>query len=417
MQNFMIALFECSVSMTAIGILYMAATPFLQRRFTAKGRYYAWLAVIIGFIVPFRLHLPASVISIDTLIPPLENAINQTVSPAAAAAVFSWHTLAGSLWFAGVIVFLAYHVIRHRRFLHMVKRWSTECSNRQWLHLMQDVQADMNITRKVDLRVCPGIPCPMLIGFVRPVILLPSDNIAVNELLFVLKHELIHLKRGDSGYKMLVFAATALHWFNPFVYRMAREIALQCELSCDEEVIKHSDTNNRQQYVEAIIGIMKKQSRGQSVFSTSFSDSRLSMKKRVLSIMDTRSKKWGISVLATIVLAMFGIGAVLQLSPTKSETALPEPARPIKAAGSAVKQEENNPPASLADPVSQANDPEGKESGPTLEPGVPESDVSVPEAMPLLIPDQETTTAVSSESDQGENKSSVLFAGPGISRR
>lgn len=392
MQKLMIALLECSISMSVIGLLYMAATPFLQNRFSAKGRYYAWLAIVIGFIVPFRFHLPAPVVSVDALLPALEKAVrpshDQAFAPATAtAAAFPWHVLAGGIWISGAVAFLASHTVRHRRLLYIVKRWSVECSDRQARLLLQEVQANMNITRKVDLRVCPGILTPMLIGFVRPVILLPSSHIPAHELLFILKHELVHLKRGDLGYKTLVFLATALHWFNPFVYRMAREIALQCELSCDEEVVKQSDTNSRQRYVEAIIGVMKKQSGRPSVFSTGFSDSRLNMQNRVLSIMDTRSKKWGISLLMVIVLATIGTGAVLNLGPTNSESWAPKPANPIAASGNVAEQEENRPPASPADPASLTENPEGEQSGTVLEPGVPERGVAAADsASPLLIP-------------------------------
>ncbi|HHW39534.1 MAG TPA: hypothetical protein GXX18_20350 [Bacillales bacterium] len=170
----------------------------------AKGHYYAWLVIIIGLIVPFRFHLPVPVVSMDALLPVLEHisrySTDQAASHATATAVaFPWFNLAGSFWIAGVIVFLTYHTIRHRCLLNMMKRWSAECTDGQALHLLQDVQANMKITRQVDLRVCPGIPSPMLVGFVRPVIFLPSDNIPDNELLFILKHELIHLKRGDLG--------------------------------------------------------------------------------------------------------------------------------------------------------------------------------------------------------------------------
>lgn len=219
---------------------------------------------------------------------------------------------------------------------------------------------------------------------------------------------------------MLVFVATDLHWFNPFVYRMAQEIALQCELSCDEEVIKHSDTNNRQQYVEAIIGVMKKHSRRQSVFSTSFSDSRMNM-KRVLSIMDNRSKKWGIFILIVIVLATIGTGAVLHLSPTKSEIATPEPTSPIIASGSVAEQEVNKPPTSLADPVSPVDNAKGKQNGTNLESVAPERDTPVSNASPILIPvtapAQKPSVPVSSEAERGEKAASFLFADPGISHR
>ncbi|MFS0556332.1 M56 family metallopeptidase [Brevibacillus sp. 179-C9.3 HS] len=400
MQTFLIALLECSIAMSVIGFLYMAATPFLQNRFTAKGRYYAWLVIVIGLIIPFRFQLPTSVVSLEMLLPVLENvghtSLDQVISPATAtAAALPWYVLAGGFWITGAVVFFTYHAIRHRRLLHMVKRWSVECSDQQALRLLQDVQANMNITRQVDLRVYPGIPSPMLVGFVRPVILLPSENIPPNELLFILTHELIHLKRGDLGYKTLVFVATALHWFNPFVYRMAREIALQCELSCDEEVIKHSDMSNRQQYVEAIIGLIKKQSRGQSVFSTSFSDSKLDLKKRVISIMDTRSKKWGISLLMVIALATIGTGVMLKLSPTKADTATPEPPRSITASGNVAEQEEN-------------------QSETALEPASEERNTSSPEASPSLeiVPAPEQNTVSPASASNSSSSGSVLIPAP-----
>lgn len=53
MQNFMIALLTCSVSMSALALFYMAVTPLLARRYSAKGRYYAWLIIVIGLIIPF----------------------------------------------------------------------------------------------------------------------------------------------------------------------------------------------------------------------------------------------------------------------------------------------------------------------------------------------------------------------------
>ena len=39
-------------------------------------------------------------------------------------------------------------------------------------------------------------------------------------------------------YKWLVQAAICLHWFNPLVYRMEREISRACELACDEAVMR-----------------------------------------------------------------------------------------------------------------------------------------------------------------------------------
>jgi beta-lactamase regulating signal transducer with metallopeptidase domain len=428
LQSFMIALLECSVAMTAIGMLYMAASPFLRKRFAAKGRYYAWLAVIVGLIIPFRFHPSTSVIDVNTLMPVLKHAdadrspIDQAVSDAASTATsMPWYALAGSIWLAGVLAFLSYHAIRHRRFMNMVKRWSTDMADRQALQMLHDVQAKMNITQKVGLRVCPGISTPMLLGVVHPVILLPSDRIPAHELLFVLKHELIHLKRKDGVYKALVFLATALHWFNPFVYAMAREIALQCEISCDEEVVKDTDMAGRRQYAEAIIGMIRKQPSTSSLLVSSFYGGKQGLKNRVLSIMDTRSKKWGISLLTIVILATAGTGAVLKLVPGESETATSEPTRTMTVTGSAAVQKENEPPASSADPVSPADDPvspaddpEAKQGGIALESGIPEPGIPERDASPLLIPMPEpepnASNPASGAAERGEDGPAVLFA-------
>lgn len=315
----MIALLEASISMSVIALVYMAITPLLSKKFTAKGRYYTWLVVIIGLIIPFRFHPQASAIYVDTLIPALKTINGQATAQAInqvtiTSSTFPWSMLIGGLWISGVIVFMAYHVIRHRRFLKMVKRWSTEVVDLEVLNRLHVVQVDLGIKQQVNLRVCPGISSPMLLGFIRPTILLPSGNIPEDELPLIFKHELVHCKRRDVWYKALVFLATALHWFNPFVYLMAREISIQCELSCDEEVVKNTDIGCRQKYVEAIIGIIRKQSKGQSKFSTNFYSGKQGMRQRVFSIMDARSKQWGISIFAAVMIATLSTGTMLKVS-------------------------------------------------------------------------------------------------------
>ena len=51
MQNFIITLLICSITMSALALLYMAATPLLAKRYSVSGRYYAWLIFVIGLII------------------------------------------------------------------------------------------------------------------------------------------------------------------------------------------------------------------------------------------------------------------------------------------------------------------------------------------------------------------------------
>lgn len=87
-----------------------------------------------------------------------------------------------------------------------------------------------------------------MIGFRTPVILLPQSRIPEEALPYILRHELVHFKRKDLWFKSLVILATAIHWFNPVVYLMARAIALQCKISCDAQVVSGTDAAGRNNF-------------------------------------------------------------------------------------------------------------------------------------------------------------------------
>ena len=65
MQNFIITLLICSITMSALALLYMAATPLLAKRYSVSGRYYAWLIFVIGLIIPFRPRLGNPIVRVD----------------------------------------------------------------------------------------------------------------------------------------------------------------------------------------------------------------------------------------------------------------------------------------------------------------------------------------------------------------
>jgi hypothetical protein len=71
----------------------------------------------------------------------------------------------------------------------------------------------------------PAAGTPMLLGAFRPVIVLPEREYSADELENILRHELAHLRRRDIIYKWFAAAVTALHWFNPLMIPLRRELA------------------------------------------------------------------------------------------------------------------------------------------------------------------------------------------------
>ena len=51
-------------------------------------------------------------------------------------------------------------------------------------------------------------------GIIRPKIILPV-GLAADDTLYIVRHEMIHIRRRDHIVKVLSFAILSFHWFNP----------------------------------------------------------------------------------------------------------------------------------------------------------------------------------------------------------
>jgi len=369
MQEFMIALLTCSVTMSILALFYMAITPFLSKRYSVKGRYYAWLIIIVGLIIPFRPQFNNAIVQIDipsetartpiiyitpavqaeseltdiinpagnasilpstelfidndAVLPFMESPVNDTVLPSVTVSL-SWWQITAAIWLIGLITFFAVHIIRHYRFIKIIKRWSETVTDENTLTILQNLKNEMGISKKINLYKNSDIGSPIMVGFINPRILLPHEEIEESELRFVLKHELIHYKRKDLYFKLLVMIATAVHWFNPVVYLMSRAINVQCELSCDEETVRGTDANTRQQYSETIIGVIRYKSKIKTALSTNFYGGKKGMKSRISSIMDTGKKRIGIAVVCIMLIITMGTGIVFAFNTHTAENPTPD---------------------------------------------------------------------------------------------
>ncbi|MFD0711680.1 M56 family metallopeptidase [Paenibacillus sp. GCM10027626] len=323
MQSFITLLLKCSVSMSVISLIWMGLLPILSKRYEAKWLYRICLLLIIGWMVPFRPAMDLSFISVkipDYAIVPVQ--VEQQIAgktamvlPAAgemageaASSPFWW--VISAIWLAGFSIYVVTHGLQHRRLTKVIRRWSEPITEAKVLEIAERVRQELDIRQPIDLKVCPSVTSPMLMGLRKPFIVLPSENISDDELALILKHEFIHFSRRDLWYKVCIMLATAFHWFNPVIYLMAKATAAQCEISCDALVLRGADFQQRKQYGEAIIGMVRKQATPRTAITTHFYGGKHGMKTRIFSIMDTKKKKAGFILLCVVCIAIIGTGAV-----------------------------------------------------------------------------------------------------------
>lgn len=306
METFLTALFQCSLSMSIITLLYAAVLPILSKRYAPKWRYTVWLVIAIGWLIPFRplIELPfLSAQSTDAPLMPVQLApaspmINNTAEvlttaheTVANAPELSISTIAVFIWATGVIFMLAYHVLRHRHFMKIAGRWSEAVTTPEILNLMDALKKEQGIKAKIECKTCSSVSSPMMVGFFHPIVLMPSVQLSENELTLILKHELTHYKRRDLWYKAMILTATVLHWFNPVAYFMARAASVQCEISCDALVLRNADMQTRKQYGKTIIAVVRNGRTHQTALSTNFYGGKRGMKNRIASMLDSNIKK------------------------------------------------------------------------------------------------------------------------------
>lgn len=316
MLMFFTTLLGCSITMSVISLVYMGVIPYLSKKYSAKWLYYIWLIVLIGWVCPFRpslniciapLHMPdmkavqSNYTLIDQKLNTIDNGVNGTFS------LPIWGIVV-CIWIVGAIGMLLYHVRRHYCFMKVIRRWSEEITDLETIRIFDDLKEEMMVKKQVRLKTCISITSPMMIGIFSPMILLPSDNMPHDKLKLILRHELIHLKRNDIWYKALALLAASIHWFNPVIYMVTKVVAVQCEISCDELLIKETDFEQRRQYGETLIGAVRTGAIIHTALSADFYGQGKSIKTRVRLIMDTTKKKAGIIILCLMFLAVIGSG-------------------------------------------------------------------------------------------------------------
>lgn len=153
-----------------------------------------------------------------------------------------------------------------------------------------------------------------LYGVVRPDVYV-NDNAEDNE--FIINHELTHYRHRDNWWALVRMLCVCIYWFNPLVWMAAHFHKEDCELFCDEAVIRNCSASERQKYGEVLLNAAARHTGRLSdmyILSGASSGYR-ELKKRIERIAGSRKTyKSAAFVLIMIVVAVtvlaFGGGSV-----------------------------------------------------------------------------------------------------------
>lgn len=214
---------------------------------------------------------------------------------------------AAVIWLLGIMVCALWKIYDYRRFMRIIHRSAVLTTNPQVLAQREECLARLGIKRRVPVYVSSEISCPMMIGFFCTCIVLPKDMPA--DIMLILHHELVHCKRRDIGYKWLFQRVLCVHWFNPFIYLFNREFNLDCEVACDEEVMKLLTDNGRRAYGNVLLDAAEQSvTFHRNVLAMTLLEEKSTLKERLQGIAHYH-KRGTAAVLcsATVVIVLFAV--------------------------------------------------------------------------------------------------------------
>ena len=123
--------------------------------------------------------------------------------------------------------------------------------------LLKRLCVNNGIERKIRLGICDLTASPVTFGTMRPSIILPSAEYFEDlELLEnILIHELSHIKRFDHPTHLAAYFLASCNWFNPFMWISLKRLNLECEFTCDDEVLRNE--HRRTQFARQLVSIAR----------------------------------------------------------------------------------------------------------------------------------------------------------------
>ncbi|ACU63611.1 M56 family metallopeptidase [Chitinophaga pinensis] len=189
-----------------------------------------------------------------------------------------------------------------------------------WEKHMTKLKSQLRIPRKVKLLISQYIQVPVMIGFLKPVILLPVamfNNLTAEQLEAILLHELAHIKRNDYLLNIFQSIVETILFFNPFIWWISKNIRLEREHCCDDLVLKNQVQPLH--YAKALVALEEYRLTVNSL-AMAAADNKQHLFHRIKRIMEMKTKNINYTqkLLAVMIIAV-GLVSIAWLNPPHKE--------------------------------------------------------------------------------------------------
>ena len=268
MDEILMDLFALSLGGSVVALVLMGVARVTRARYAAKWRCVIWALLCLRLIILMPL-LPQVQAPVQMTVPQMDRPVAVSAAPSVTqdegtssllrpdekegAPALTLSHIGTGVWLLGMCGVLVWSGVSHMRLRRYLRRWAA-VETREEVCCRYAAQAQrLNLKRVPKLLACSGLEVPMLTGLVAPALMLPQNASPEDGLDYALLHELIHYRRRDIWLKALVMLTVSVHWFNPVMWLMVRQVDRDIELACDEMALTVLPEEERLAYGETIL--------------------------------------------------------------------------------------------------------------------------------------------------------------------
>ena len=286
-----------SVAGSFLAGILLALKKWTGKQFSPTWQYVLWVGVLLVMVVPVSVKVPALVQPmqekqvVQTVPLPAEQTMTEQPAPVdtveapageilpfteeTALPPIPWWDVLAFVWILGALGSLGYRLTGYFRFGRYIRRTGKPMEL-------------AGVPKRLRVRKTSAAVSPMVMGMIRPVLILPETALTESRLPYVLRHELVHYRRGDIFWRWLAVLATSIHWFNPVVYVAAAQMQEACEISCDWCVVRSMEQAKRDDYMRVILELLAEAMAKKQILTTQIASEKKQLQRRFTMIRNQK---------------------------------------------------------------------------------------------------------------------------------
>ena len=236
-KELLLNLLQIGLTVSAVALALFVLRKVLKKRYPARAICFVWANLAIRLLIPVQLTLPDPPVQITPPARTLYVTYNWDTGPADDPAGTvqaqqtqnelprsAWMTesefetlqadgtwknaihvdgVLAVIWVIGMLYQAFWQARDYRRYLRKLNQKAADVHSETLRAVLGEQKQLLGITREIPLRVSGAADCPMLAGFVKPVLWLPDENLTAQEAMFIFRHELTHYKKSDRSHVVL----------------------------------------------------------------------------------------------------------------------------------------------------------------------------------------------------------------------